>query len=249
MFRLRKSLGMVALLVGAAILGAPNKARADFELEYSTNGGSTFTTLGVMVGVGGSESVTIFSGLVLGVTVTTTSSGSGLTTPALTTLDVTLQGTDAPGSSVAVTRNLVVVASIDGVLTAPAPQILQYTDSASVLGGVSAVSTTENTQISSAGSTLFPTTGIIAQTGPTSVANQTSTTNTLGFSGTVPYTATASIAVNYTIAANSFASLSLGNNNQITPTPAPAGLVLLASGAPAFCLYLLRRRKATVQIS
>lgn len=245
MTRFRNFLPLVAVLVGAAILGAPTQARADFDLEYSTDGGVTFTALPVTVGPGGTQSVILFGNVSLNVTAT----GSGLTSSALTTLDLSITGTDSTLGGPGVTRSVVVKASIDGLLTAPPPQILQYVESGSIFGGVSGVSISQNTLVSSAGNTLFATTPVLVQE-TTTVPNggPTTTTNTQ-FSGTVPYSATTSFTFGYTVAANSFASVSLTDNNSITPTPVPAGFVLLASGAPAFGLYWLRRRKAKVQNS
>jgi hypothetical protein len=118
MFRLRKTLTLMAAIVGAVVLGAPTQALADFELRWSIDGGTTFTG-GVK---GGTVTGTI--GTPLSVTVdglNITAGSSSTTNPTFSGIDISVTGNPSAGA-----LDVVLEATMTGVQTAPPPQLLHY---------------------------------------------------------------------------------------------------------------------------
>jgi len=90
---------------------------------------------------------------------------------------------------------------------------------------------------------LFGTGTIVANTGSLTPPAAGEITFTAG----VPYSMTAEIRVTGTAVSN--VSLSLDNNNMITPTPAPGGVSLALAGLPALAFGVwLRRRRIPVSV-
>jgi hypothetical protein len=226
MIRFRNILAIVAAgLVGAAILGAPTRARADFELRYSVNGGP-FTTLTT---AGGFLTTTID-----GFTISATASGNSSTS--VTTMDLGVSGAYPAGPAL----TLVVQAWLNPVVTAPAPQNLRFAFTGSIFSFGTAGTITDETWVTQNSTPFDNTTGLLADTGP----HSPTTIGSAGpFNGTVPYSLELGTTIN--IAAGSgIQSISSDSNAEIVPAPAPASLLLLCTGAPILGLAWLRRRKA-----
>jgi len=238
MSRFRKYLpGLVAALVGVAMLGVPNQARATFQLRYSTTGqgglaAATIITDGGAGDIDGLANGSITTATITGLTIH--ASSTSFISTGLSTLDLQVSGT-ADGNPL----NLVVQASINGITTAPSPQILTHTYGGSILppGGT----TTSDTWVSQL-NTTFTTSPSVAHSGP---MNLNGPTDVMNFSATVPYSMTTQISVTGSPILGS--QLSLDSNNSITPTPAPAGLVLALTGMPVLGVgaWVRRRRTAT----
>jgi hypothetical protein len=234
MMRSRVFLPVMALLIGTAILGAPNAANAAFQLRYSTTGtGGPFTTI-TDGGVGDLDPTvgSIFTSTVAGLGIH--ASSTNFISPSLTTLDLQVSGT-ANGSAL----NLAVQSSITGITTAPPPQNLSHHYTGSILPPGTATSSAE-TWVSQV-NTTFTTSPSVAHTGPLAPGG----TGAATFSASVPYSMTTQILVTGTAPMGS--QLSLDSNNAITPAPAPAALVLALTGMPFLGAGAwLRRRRAQI---
>jgi len=232
MTRFRKLLPVVA--VAAAIFGTSNRAEANFQLQFSTNGGSSFGPAirdqagGDLDGRVGFISVNIGA-------FTVTGTSNSFVSVGLTTFDVGISGT-SDGS----TYDLVVQASFDSVTTAPPPQNLRVALINNTMPPFPAGVTTSAEVWVANGSTLFTTSGInlVKDTNSYGVGSISTT-----FNATTPYVVTSQVTLKGTPGIGT--SLSLDNNGFITPAPAPAGLVLALAGMPALGLGAwLRRRGA-----
>ena len=235
--RFRNLLPLVAMaLVAVAILGAPTQARADFEIRFSTDGGATFSTPVSDNGPGDNNStVGVISVNIDGLSITATTSGG--TSATFSNIDLQVQqigaGTSAAG-------NVVVQASLDGLLTVPSPQTLtnRFTDNTLPANGDVA---TGETWIAN-GSGNFVTSGgsLVLNTG---TVNPSPTPTDYSFSASTPYTITTQVHTVFIAGAD----LQLDNNNQITGAPAPAGLLLALTGLPVLSIWTwLRRRQNRV---
>jgi hypothetical protein len=218
MIRFRNFLPLAALLVGAGVLGAPTQAHADFALEYSVNGGA-FTVVN-----NGTDFVSV---TVDGLTIQAT--GSATVSPGFSTLDLGVSGSYTGSTAL----TLVVKASITGVTTAPAPQVLDFSQTGS-LKPPSSGSITEETWVNQTSTLFDTTTGLLADTG----ANTPNSSGSISFSGTVPYTATAQNTIKITTTGTQGGeSISADNNNSITPTPEPSTGVLVFTAMPLLGLF------------
>lgn len=220
----------VAAAVAVAFLcGTTTSAEATFQLRYSTNGGATFTTItdnlaGDTDGVSGSIAVATFAGISIH------ASSTAGTSSTLSTLDLAVSGTPTAGSI-----NLVVQASISGLITAPPPQLLSWRmTSASFITGTAVE--TERVWVDADGLNTFGTGSILADSGNRTPPSFSGTS----FSGATPYTMTNEYRISGTVSAGD--SLSIDNNDRIT-SPAPAGLVLALTGVPVLGLGAWLRRR------
>jgi hypothetical protein len=211
-----------AALAVAAILGAPARAHAAFELEYSTTGvGGPFTVV--------TGTPTFITTTIDGLTISATASNS--TSAPTTTIDLGVEG------SATSALDLVVRVWLSDIPTAPGPQNLHFDFTGSVEGSGTL---TEHTWVQSDNTTAFSLSGNLANTG----ALTPNASGNIGFDGTVPYSATLE---NHFVLTDDEASISSDNNNSITSSsavPAPAGLVLVLTGLPVLGVgSWLRRRK------
>jgi len=209
----------------------PNQASAAFQIRYSTNGGATFSapvndngpgdnnlTLGTIdINVGGLN-ITAHSG--------------GSTAPDFTLVDLQVQSS---GRGPTAAGRVIVQVTMDGLQTAPPPQILinSFTNNSLPVG--SATGTTRFWIDSADG--LFTTSGgsIVLDSGTLAPHPATA----FAFSAVPTYSITQQIDVTY--AARS--SLGFDSNTTIV-TPAPAGLIAAISGIPVlgFGTWIRRRR-------
>jgi len=221
-------------LVAAALIATASSAEATFQLRYSTTGiGGPFTTV-TDNGAGDLDTVTPNKIVVNigGVSIGATSTSS--ISPTLTTLDLAVSG--ITGAS----TNIAVQASIDGITTAPPPQVLTYKYTSSTLP----VGATEQMRtFIDKNNVLFGSGNLAADTGVLSIPQN----NTLGFSAGTPYSMTAQV----TMSGSGTFSLSLDNNNAITPSavPAPAGLVLALVAMPFLAVGVWLRRRPGIQVA
>jgi hypothetical protein len=241
-FRRIKMLG--ALLLGVLFFGplAP-ASRATFELRYSTNGGSSFTTV-VDNGVGDlSTSLGSIQVTIAGVgTVKVNSSATESHDATITLLDLSVNGSGIKGAI-----NLFVQASINGLDTAPPPQTLDYNFTGSISGNALGVTQKFQTWVNN-NNTLFGTAGIVANTTALTVP----ASGSIEFTAGTPYSMTTSIHVKTTGSKNSnkaVYSISNDSNNEIDPSPVPepATMVLALIGGPVLGMgaWLRRRRILT----
>ena len=246
--RFPKSLAVVAVLAGVALLGAPNQAHATFEVRYSTNGGTTFTTIADNAAGDTNSNADVIQVNVTGIgTLKVTSQANLTTTVALTQLDLQVNGTNLTGA-----LNLVVQATVNNLTTAPPPLSLLYNfaDSSLLFNALGVTKTIQTTVDDN--NNLFgisgPGTAIVADT----TALTTPASGQIdGIIASNPYSLTTSIHFQATGSKKSnTAKYSIGfdSNNEIdpSPVPAPASLLLALIGAPVFGVgaWLRRRRVA-----
>jgi hypothetical protein len=226
----RNSFTLVALLIGAATLGTPTVARADFEIRYSLDGGVNFTTLGMT-----SNNPGTVGGLIDGINITGTASDNLAT--GKSTLDLSVSG----ALSTTLINGLIVEASVTGVFTAPKPQSFSWSFTSSSDTGVteSGQGWLDQSNQLYAGATGGPGgTNILATTGLLTAPAKGSTT----FSGDVPYSWTEQ----YTLSGLVLAGTGISTDNRETiSVPAPAGLVLAITGMPVLGLGAWFRRRRT----
>jgi hypothetical protein len=223
----------------ALLLGAPTQARADLELRYSLNGGA-FVSIGSAAVTPGI--VAQVMGSVDGITIT--ASTSTLLNTGKSSLDLGIQGT--LGASI---TSLVVEASVTGVPTTPPPQTLNWKFTSSSDAGAtgeSAQGFVDQANNPFGGATGGPAGNIIATTG---VLKGPLAQGSTGFSGTVPYSWTEQYSLGATASGT---VISTDNNENITASPvvpAPAGLVLAATGLPFLGLGAWFRRRKTLTVA
>jgi hypothetical protein len=227
-----KRLVTIAVLAGIAMARLAPSAHADFQLRYSTDGGATFSA---PVTSGGPGTLVAFPGLT---SITATSSTNA---SVAASLDLLVGGSVPVGLT-----QLVIQATLTGVLTSPPPETLTYHFTGSILptgGTLSGVTFTGETWIDQSnqdfgGALLGPGgTNIIADTNPQAIpAGPTS----FSFSGVSPYSITTQLVLTFNVTGGTGASISADLNNTVT-VPAPAGIVLLLSSAPVFALIWRRR--------
>jgi hypothetical protein len=182
-----------------------------FLIRFSTDGGSTF---GAPIADNGPGDLNPNAGIIVALesnfTITVNSIGS--TSLQQSSLELSISGSADPNT----TNDIVLQATIDGVVTAPAPQTLAFANTGSILSGGGDLSggVTMRTWVDNS-NTQFGTTGpgIVADTGNKSIPS----TGSLSFSGAVPYSVTSQIRATFATTANT-ASISLDDTNTITPS-------------------------------
>ncbi|AMV24255.1 hypothetical protein VT84_07655 [Gemmata sp. SH-PL17] len=213
---------LAAVLVGTAIFGAPTQAQAAFAIQYSIDGG-TFIT------INDGDSV---AGLKI--------TASSYTDPTVSLLDLHVTGTFIPSSE---THTIVIQATVTDLTTAPAPQTL----TTKFTGGTSTGTATFTGQswVDDANN-LFGIPGTFT-TGSIVPGNGITPDFVGSFTGNVPYSLTTQI----TIATEGRKEVNLGADidNVVTPTPAPAGIVLVLSGLPLLGIARLRRRNLAAPVA
>jgi hypothetical protein len=229
MFRFKKWLPCVAVLVGAAILGVPTLAHADFELRYSIDGGATFSAPITDSGNPGFISVRVD-----GLTIEATASGS--LGASLSSLDLGISGQQQVGQN----YDLVVQATVTGVPTAPSPQTLGWSfTSGTDLDGLTE---TAHGWVSTTNTAFDITTGIVANTGSLTAPASGSTS----FSATPPYSWTEQYTLTGTSTGAAGTNISADDSQTITASavPEPATIMTAFAAMPFLGLGAwLRRRK------
>jgi len=235
-FRIRNYLPLVAVLVGAAVLGAPSQARAGFVIRYSTDGGATFSSPISDNAFGDNNlNVGVISINVDGLSITATTSGG--TSTALSSIDLQVQQIGLVTTS---SGDVIVQASLDGLLTVPAPQTLinRFTDNTLPVNGD--VATGETWIANGPGNFVTSGGSLVLNTG---TVNPSPIPTNYGFSASSPYTITTQVHTVF----NAGVALQIDNNNLITGAPAPAGLLLALTGLPVLSIGTwLRRRQSRV---
>jgi len=230
--------GLLAVLTGLAMLGTASSARAAFQIRISTDGGATFGAAISDAGVGDANllagAITVNQG---GLAITATASGG--TSSTLSVIDLQVQQI---GLGTASAGNVVVQASMDGLITVPAPQTLinRFTDNTLPVGGVAAggaVGTGETFITSGIGSGLFVTSGGSVVLDTNTVNPSTLATN-YTFNAASPYAITTQGNVTFAQGA----AIQFDNNNRIVGAPAPGGLLLAFTGLPVLSVGTWLRR-------
>lgn len=254
MFRLRKSMILMAVLTGIATVGLATPARADFQLWANLNGAGPVELAheaanppaGILPQLSGS--VTTMSGSVI--VITASGTGNAIQTPAMSTLDLGIEGSALSGQI----TSLYVWTTINNIPTLPPPQSLGWTvTTSSNTGGLveSAQIWVSTNNLTSAG--INNTIGSTATTPPSSAAFVAGVntgpltapaSNSVGFSASSVYSET--ILYSLTGTQTSIASLSFDTNTQITAAPVPAGLVLALAGMPVLCVGAWFRRRQSL---
>ena len=241
MIRLGKLAPIMAALAVAVAMGMPSTADAAFAVRYSTNGGTTFTTVndgdaadldtstgGIQVNIKGVGTVTV------------NSSATSSFNASIALMDLSINGSGLKGAV-----NLVVQASLTGINTAPPPLTLDYSFTGSVGKGAKSPTQTIQTWVDDSNG-LFGTTGggIVANTGALTIP---ASGTIKGIVATNPYSLTTSITLKSASGSTSY-NISFDSNNTLTPSPAPASLLLAAFGAPVmgFGAWIRRRRNTSV---
>jgi len=241
MIRSCRFLTLSAVLIGAVSLGAPSVAQADFQLRYSLDGGTTFTTIMDNVGVpnvSGDQNLALnaidtlnFAGMSIHGS-STTNGNTGLTT-----MDLQVNGNATPG-----TYNILVQATLTNINTAPPPQAFNFAFTGTLQPPTAGLAFAMQTWVNQ-NNALFGTTGDLANTG----SHAPNFNGSSSMSGTVPYSMTEQITITGTtattpaITTDNNASIVAGPN--VSTTPAPAGVVLAMAGLPVLGLGLWLRRR------
>jgi hypothetical protein len=210
-------------LVAAALLCTTNSAQAMFQLRISTDGGVTF---GAPIDDGGTGSITAPLG-----PLTLSAHATNFISTSFSSLDLAVSGVAAPA-----TWNLVIQASMTGITTT-SPQSITDMFTGSVIPAQLAA--TAHTWVNSA-NTLFSTAGDKYDSGTLPLPSNVNA----GANATPNFSMTSQVTLTGTNSQN--VSVSLDHNTALA-VPAPAGLVLLAAGAPVFALGYWRRKKAAVK--
>jgi hypothetical protein len=211
----RRSVFLGAILAGIAIAGLAPAARAGFELEYSVNHG----VFHVVVGSGsGTLADPYFANAFIG-HLTISATGSGTTTPGISSLDLSVGGVEAANT------NIRIFVSMTDVVTAPPPESLTTT-----FGNAQDTNATVTmADYLAASNHFFDLSDPVV--GPMTVPASVTINGSAKVSLTPNYSWTLGTTLDTTHHGQSN-TLSTDNNGQLTTTPAPAGLVLLASAAP-----------------
>jgi hypothetical protein len=210
-------------LAAVALLCTTNSAQASFQLRVSTDGGVTF---GAPVDDGGTGSITVALGAL-----TLSAHATNFISTSFSSLDLALSGVAA-----AATYNLVVQASMTNITTTSPQSIVDMFTGSLIPPQLMA---TAHTWVNSA-NVLFTTAGDKYNSGTLPLPSSVNA----GSSAAPPFSMTSQIALSGTSTQN--VSVSLDHNTALS-VPAPAGLVLLAAGAPVFALGYWRRKKAAVK--
>jgi len=256
MMRSRLFLPVVALLLGAVILGVPNHAHATFQIRASVDNGATWkyaTDEGAgdaFVGVPGFINGSFFfSNVTLFVTVGQSKPITG--NPGTSLIDVGINGSFvAAGSPFFGIGGSVIVDISDTGFTSPAspsgPGILTAS-----LGGGGMGTLPANTQFTAyanggpGGNLLYggidPTTGSVFWTPTATVSSPTTFASVPSPNLVAPY----SLSARTTFSGAAGSTFSIDNHLTYT-NPAPAGLVLALTGVPVLGLRAWFRRRRSV---
>jgi hypothetical protein len=250
MFRFRKFLPIVAALIGAAILGAPTRAHADFELRVSTTGSSgTFTTYfsidgGASWWTGANNTGTDVGAAINADAMSITATSTDFLSVGKSTMDLGVHGTDTNKA-----YNLVVQSTVTSVPTAPPPQTLSWDfTSSSQLAGMTEAAHSWVDQSNQdfggapggpAGSNVVANSGTL--TAPAVGSTTFSATTPPGYSWTLQYTLVG------TPNDGGGDQISTDDSQKIVNGPVPAGLLLALTGMPVLGLgaWVRRRRIRT----
>lgn len=237
MLRFRNLLPAVAALVGAAVLGAPAKARADFELKITTTSG--FSTIIHDDGAGDLDPTTpghiVFSGAA-GANFKITLVGS-LSKPASGSaanpdMDVTFQVTSTTGAADTIT--------IQASDTDFGPT--QAGSGPMMIGGtlIAGATVTYQTFQDTGNADFGSTSASPVLTFPPPSSGAYSGSSSLHYDADSNYSLTQKITVAYAAGAKGTTS----GDADLKGVPAPAGLLLALGGMPVLALgaYLRRRR-------
>ncbi|MBP3960447.1 hypothetical protein J8F10_34910 [Gemmata sp. G18] len=172
-----------------------------FAIQFSTNGGATFSAPVTDQGVGDTDALVGTIGVNIGA-VTIAASSLGSTGAASTTLNLAVTGVAAASA-----HDIIVRASLSDLTTTPAPQTLVYSFTGSTPSGGTV---TSQTWVDDSNS-------LFGMTGDTTGAKTIPASGSLVVSDTVPYSATTQI---HLVFKNTFPiNLSLNNLNTITASP------------------------------
>ncbi|VTR96973.1 Serine-aspartate repeat-containing protein F OS=Candidatus Accumulibacter sp. BA-93 GN=sdrF PE=4 SV=1: Cna_B: Cna_B: Cna_B: Cna_B: Cna_B: Cna_B: Cna_B: Cna_B: Cna_B: Cna_B: Cna_B: Cna_B: Cna_B: Cna_B: Cna_B: Cna_B [Gemmata massiliana] len=172
-----------------------------FALQFSTNGGATFSAPVTDQGVGDTDALVGTIGVNIGA-VTIAASSLGSTGTASTTLNLSVTGVAAASA-----HDIIVRASLSDLTTTPAPQTLVYSFTGSTPSGGTVTSQTW----------VDDNNALFGMTGDTTGAKTIPASGSLVVSDTVPYSATTQI---HLVFKNTFPiNLSLNNLNTITASP------------------------------
>jgi hypothetical protein len=256
MLRFRNISRLAALLVGAVALGAPNKAHATFQIflqEAGVNGGNiTMVASGVDFSLAGATFTGVYGDFTVQVFGST--SDNGINGGTLSDL---LATTTAVTNNSGTEKTLKLWASQTGyTLPVGSPLRVESGLGGSVsqgtigMSGIFQAFADKGNDLLTAG-TLTGGAAVTDYTnGPQTGVPTGSTFDTGSASGAfsrdgTPYSLT-SVA---TFDMSGGAKGNFSDHVNVTPVPAPAGLMLAASGVPALALGWLRRRKVKVQKS
>lgn len=244
----RKFLALSAAIAATvAMLGIASPAKADFVVRYSVDNGGTWTILPVSIGVnpqvGGPGTVSYLNvagsitGTGLSIIATAFANSSGV----FTEIDLGVTGNVSGNRTGA--NAILIQATINNIATV-APALASYsmsntTGNPTVVQQSWAGGNNVNPLVNGSGASFAGS----ATSGPFTLAPGQGTMGSFLVPGTAnPYAATVQTTLNQNYGPNG-TGLSLDNHLQITPVPAPAGLVLALSGVPVAGLAWLRRRK------
>ncbi|VTR96971.1 unnamed protein product [Gemmata massiliana] len=214
---------LAAVLVGTAVFGAPTQARAGFVIQYSLDGGA-FTT------VNSGDTID-------GLKITASSYGD----PTVSLLDLHVTGVFTPG--VVETHTIVIQATVTDLTTAPAPQTLTTKFTA---GTTTANAAYTGQSWVDNGNAEFGIPGTFT-TGALTPGDGITPNFVGNFTGIPKYSLTTEIRIDTTGTRD--VNIGADIDNVITPTPAPAGLVLMLSGLPLLGIARLRRRNLAAPVA
>lgn len=229
---------LCAVLAGIAMTGLAPAARASFMIEYSING-AAYSEANVVTGGTGTLGSPYYADVFIG-NLTILATGGGTTTTSVSTLDLSVGGTENASTKIQI------LVSMTGVETAPPPESLQTSMGAGILSG--SLGQTPGAKLTmaeylAASNTLFDTTTAVV--GPQTIPASTTITNTATVNLTPNYSWTASMTIDNSSNSYTTNNMSLTNDGTLTalPAPAPGGLVLLASAAPVLLAGTWWRRR------
>jgi len=226
----------VAILAGIAFAGVAAPARAGFELEYSVNGG----TFVVIPGTGSGTIGSPYSAVAVVGNLTIVATGGGTTTQPSSSMNLSVGGTESALTTITI------YVSMTGTQTSPPPEALVSSMGAGILTGsllqTPGATITESDYLAQS-NTFFDLSNPVV--GPQTIPSATTINNSALVTLTAPYSWTLGMVLNNS--ANNYSTNNMSNTNTATlsTVPAPAGLVLLACGAPVLVGGTWwRRRKA-----
>jgi len=244
MIRFRKLLPLAAVLVGAAILGAPTQAHATFQMRLTSSSagvllisdggaGDTFNSMGPGV----PDGVIVFSGTwgAYNIQVNTGESKPVLGSAASPDVDLSYSVNRTKAGAA---ETLTIQVSDMDFTTSPEPLSMMY-------GGTNGPGTTstnvDGTGLNNVNFNTGDASGTIGPKGPGAFSGTSSFTipNNSGN----PY----SLTVGVTLSNNGSTGISSGDAELLVAVPAPAGLVLALTSIPVMGLgaWLRRRRVPT----
>jgi len=231
----RKSVLLTAALAVAAMLGAPGLARADLEIALQEDAGAR-----TVVATGASFTTAAFNGVFGDFTVSIL---GGASHNAATLSDLLGSTTNIANNSGA-THTLKIFITQDGYTLPVGPQ-LKVESGLAITSNIAGVTLTNIFQaFADKNNNLFGTSDFT--NGPqTAIANgstaDTGSANGVFTRNATPYSVTS--VSSFQVTGGSSTNFSNHVNLTAAGVPAPAGLVLAASGVPVLALGWLRRRK------